>query len=490
MSDSTHDAKRRRRADVRARLRRLLRDFVESAAPNPYPAADAVADDVAPDWASVGRTLATRDVESLAERRARDVTRRRVASATGTVIADVAPPPAPTTDRRLTPLQSFAVTMHTAAGRVPRFVERVVSVAVDELADVVRRGTTGAALGLLLCLMVAAVRSRPALAQDAKIRDLTIAEGAAPIRLVGYGLAVGLDGTGDKGSNGGGMTVQSVVNALRNFNVQVPAEAMKMRNVAAVLVTAEVSPYLRSGGRFDVHVSSLGDARSLRGGILWMTPLVAEAGGRPLAVAQGTLVVSESTDPRDRAAAPTIETTVRMPSGGQLEADLPRPTFAGASRLLLKEPDIGTAAKIAAAINAALGPKSASVEDPGAVALTLPDSGDRAVALSKVRELSVRPERVARLVIDGRDGTVVAGGDMPIGEAVISRGIITLSIGGAAKTASDTANAFGDLRVPAGTSVQKIATALHAVQTPPAEIAAIFVALREVGALAAEVIVR
>ncbi len=105
----------------------------------------------------------------------------------------------------------------------------------------------------------------------------------------------------------------------------------------------------------------------------------------------------------------------------------------------------------------------------------------------------MRPERVARLVIDGRDGTVVAGGDMPIGEAVVSHGVITLTIGGAATgRPSDAANAFGepgDVR-RAGTSVQKIAAALHAVQTPPAEIAAIFVALREVGALAAEVIVR
>jgi flagellar P-ring protein precursor FlgI len=318
------------------------------------------------------------------------------------------------------------------------------------------------------------------------------------------------------------MTVQSVANLLRRFDVEVPPEVLRTRNVASVLVTAEVSPYLRSGGRFDVHVSSVGDARSLRGGVLWMTPLVAEAGGQPLAAAQGALLLSEAVDPRDRLAAPTVETTARLVSGGQLESDLPRPAFAGGTKLLLKEPDIGTAAKIAAAINGALGAKTATVEDPGAIALALPDSGDRAVLLARVRELSVRPERVARLVIDARDGTVVAGGDMTVGDAVVSHGAVTLTIGGApavadaaatngssaatpngtpngapngapnggAARAAEPATTPGDVRIPAGTSVQRVAAALHAVQTPPAEIAAIFGALKEAGALVADVVVR
>jgi flagellar P-ring protein precursor FlgI len=403
----------------------------------------------------------------------------------------------------------FPQTAHETWSVVPPRGERAVRLAIAELADAARRdgprptghGTRSSAAAMLIAVLLA-LPAVSASAQDARIRDLTIADGAAPIRLVGYGLAVGLDGTGDRasGSRGSGMTVQSVVNLLRNFNVEIPAEMMRTRNVAAVLVTAEVSPYLRSGGRFDVHVASLGDARSLRGGVLWMTPLVAEAGGKPMAAAQGALMLSEAADPRDRYAAPTVETSARLPNGGQLEADLPRPTFAGASRLLLKEPDVGTAAKIAAAINAALGPKTASVEDPGAVALTLPDSGDRAVLLAKVRELAVRPDRAARLVIDGRDGTVVAGGDLTVGEAVVSHGAVTLSIAGATPNAASPAAAPaargaeaqtpGDVRVAVGTSVQKVAAALHAVQTPAPEIAAIFLALREVGALSAEVIVR
>src|ERR1700755_1141391 len=122
----------------------------------------------------------------------------------------------------------------------------------------------------------------PLAAQDMiRIRDLTIEDKAIPVRLMGYGLVVGLDGTGDKASGGkqGGMTVNSVVNLLRRFGVQIPLDAMKTKNVAAVLVTAEVAPYLRAGGRFEIHVSSLGDARSLRGGVLWMTPMQADVGG-------------------------------------------------------------------------------------------------------------------------------------------------------------------------------------------------------------------
>src|SRR4051812_30150679 len=106
--------------------------------------------------------------------------------------------------------------------------------------------------------------------QEARIRDLTVEDKAVPVRLMGYGLVVGLDNSGDRvsGTKSGGMTVTSVVNLLRRFNIEVPADVVRMRNVAAVLVTAEVSPYLRPGGKFDVNIASLGDARSLRGGVL------------------------------------------------------------------------------------------------------------------------------------------------------------------------------------------------------------------------------
>ncbi|WP_309671643.1 flagellar basal body P-ring protein FlgI [Gemmatimonas sp.] len=336
--------------------------------------------------------------------------------------------------------------------------------------------------GLLLLPVMARAQN------DVKIRDLTSAEGALPVRLVGYGLAVGLDGTGDRAIGGqtAGPTIQSVINILRRFNIEVPADLIRMRNVAAVLVTAEVSPYLRAGGRFEVNVASMGDARSLRGGTLYMTPLVADASGAPLASAQGSLLVS------DGGAAtrymPSHETSARIPTGGVLEADLPRPAIVATSRLLLREPDLGTATRIAIAINATYGDKTATVEDEGSVIVTLPDSVQKPTALARIRDLAVKPESRPRIIIDGKDGTVVAGGEMIVGSATVSHGAITLAIG--TETANDTTAIPGSVRLPAGIPVQRVASALHAVRTPPNEIAAIFAALREVGAITAEVIVR
>ncbi|HEX6039235.1 flagellar basal body P-ring protein FlgI [Longimicrobium sp.] len=319
------------------------------------------------------------------------------------------------------------------------------------------------------------------------MRDLTVADGAVPVRLVGYGLVVGLDGTGDRasGRSGAAHTVQSTVNLLRRFDVDVPAEVLQTRNVAAVLVTAEVSPYLRPGARFEVQVSSVGDARSLRGGVLWMTPLVADAGGPVFGTAQGA-VVSAVENERDRyARADQGGASVRVPGGGLVEGDLPRPSFAQSSRLLLREPNLGTAVRVAEAVNNAIGAGTATVEDPGSIALTVPQ-GEAAATLARIGELTVRPDRPARLVIDGRDGTVVAGGDLRVGEAVVSHGAITLTVGGT----GGGNGAEGAVRVAAGTPVQDVAAALHAVNAPAAEIAAIFQSLREVGALSAEVVVR
>jgi len=320
-----------------------------------------------------------------------------------------------------------------------------------------------------------------------RIGDLTIQESAVPVRLVGYGLVVGLDGTGDRPAGGstGGHTVQSVANLLRRFDVEVPPSVLRMRNVAAVLVTAEVSPYLRPGGRFDINVSSVGDARSIRGGVLWMTPLISDVGATPVATAQGPLMISDGGGARGSY---TVETTARIPSGGLLEASLPRVEFASASRLLLREPDLATANRVATAINAELGGGMAAVEDPGSVALSLPDDPvARVEMLTRVNDIRITASRPTRIVIDSRDGTVVAGGDLAVGEAVVSHGLVTLSIGGGGAGGG---GGPGALQVPAGTSAQEIASALHAFDTPPSEIAAIFASLSEIGALAAEVVIR
>lgn len=318
-----------------------------------------------------------------------------------------------------------------------------------------------------------------------RIRDLTIQDKAVPVRLMGYGLVVGLDGSGDRASGGkqGGMTVNSVVNLLRRFGIQLPVEALKIRNVAAVLVTAEVSPYLRAGGRFEIHVSSVGDARSLRGGVLWMTPLMADVGGDPVATAQGAVLMADI----GRESSSSIENSARIPEGGLLEADLPRPQFASTNSLLLREPDVTMATRIANAINKELGDGTATVDDPGAVSLKLKDEKDgHAATIARIQDLRVQPQRVARLIIDGRDGTIVGGGDLTVGEATVSHGGITITIG----TNDTTAAPPGNVRLAAGTPVTRVAAALHAVQAPPSEIAAIFESLRAIGAITADVEIR
>ncbi len=337
------------------------------------------------------------------------------------------------------------------------------------------------AVGLLVATAVAAG------GQEARIRDLTVSGGDVPVRLMGYGLVVGLDGTGDRviGGFSAGHTVRSVANLLRRFNIEVPEHLLRTRNVAAVLVTAETSPYLRPGGRFDVHVASVGDATSLRGGVLWATPLQAGPSEAPVATAQGPLIVAEATPTSGGYA---VETSAVLPDGGVLEVSLPAPDFDAATTLYLREPDLATAARIAEAINAALGGGAAEVADPGAVTLNLPDDPQRTrpQQLADIGALTVVPERSAEVVIDSRAGTVIAGGDITIGEAVVSHGAMTLAIGAEAATSP----VPGDLRMPAGATVQEVAAALHGVAAPPQAIAAVFESLRAVGALTAKVTVR
>ncbi len=344
------------------------------------------------------------------------------------------------------------------------------------------------AVGVLALMLTDATISRLGAQEMIRVRDLTIEDKAVPVRLMGYGLVIGLDGSGDRSSGGkaGGMTVNSVVNLLRRFGIQLPVEALKTRNVAAVIVTAEISPYLRSGGRFEVHVSSVGDARSLRGGVLYQTPLQSDAASEPVATAQGAVLMADLGGKGGTA----IENSARIPTGGLLEVDLPRPQFATSSKLLLREPDVTMATRIATAINKEMGDGSATVEDPGSIALSFKDSKtDKATQLARIQDMRVQPQRIARLIIDGRDGTIIAGGDITIGEATVSHGGITLSIGAADSTASAGAKT-GNVYMAPGTPVTRVAAALHAVQVQPQEIAAIFESLRSIGAISAEIVIR
>jgi len=339
------------------------------------------------------------------------------------------------------------------------------------------------ALALALALLVAAAVP----AHAARVADLTRRPGDVPRRLVGYGLVVGLDGTGDRSfavAGGNTPTVRSVVNVLRRFGIEVPSERLRARNVAAVLVTAEVSPWLRSGGRFDVQVSALGDATSLDGGTLWMTPLQPGPDAEPVASAQGTLELPQ--DPAQRGRWAAQSNRGRVADGGVLETDPPA-ADPPVARLNLRQPDARVADRIAKAIDAAFGAGTARVEDPGAVALDASKAGDGGLVtwLAAIDTVTVSVEAPARVVLSKRDGTVVAGGDLRVSAAVVTHRGLTLRIGGAGGAGSE-----GLVDVPADAPVRDVVAGLHAAGATADDLIAVLGALQAAGALAAEVVVR
>lgn len=321
-----------------------------------------------------------------------------------------------------------------------------------------------------------------------RVGDLVTAPGNVPRRLIGYGLVVGLEGTGDRSfgnATGGTQTVRSIANALRRFGLEVPAERLRPRNVAAVIVTAEASPYLRAGGRFEVQVSSIGDATSLRGGVLWITPLLSDVDQDPVATAQGALLGADE----DVRQAGRRGNSARIPEGGVLEVD-PSQVAGLTPRLLLRKPGLATAQRVAEAINAALGDSVAKVDDPGSITLNPGGpAGDNLIGLlAAVDTIPVRMMPDARIMIDARSGTVVSGGAARVASAVLSHKGLTLRIGVAPPDSGT--GVPGLLTVGEGATVQEVAAGLHAAGAKPQEIAAMFLALREVGALSAEVVVR
>jgi flagellar P-ring protein precursor FlgI len=268
---------------------------------------------------------------------------------------------------------------------------------------------------------------------------------------------------------------------------------MRIRNVAAVLVTAEISPYLRAGGRFEVQVAALGDATSLRGGVLWMTPLLTDPNQPPVATAQGALLVASDGTGRISSRQGNAG---RIADGGLLELDLPAPALPGQVRLALRSPDLRAASRIAAAISAVHGDTSARVEDAGSIRLNPGAQRADSVAtwLAAIDTLPVLVVETARVVIDGREGTVVVGGEVRIGPATVSHRGLTVRVGGpppdssAAQPAGSDSLSAGMVRAGAGASVQELVAGLHAAGAR--DVAAIFDALRAAGALRAEVVVR
>lgn len=287
-----------------------------------------------------------------------------------------------------------------------------------------------AAVVVLLGVVAAGSPAHAVVAGGARIKDIARVQGNRSHALVGYGVVTGLAGTGDAPSNRA--TRQTLSNVLARFDLTLPPEAISSRNAAVVLVSANLQNFVRQGDAIDVTVTSMGDARSLVGGSLLLTPLKGPD-NRTYVLAQGPLTVGgyryEANGTVGQKNHPTVAT---IPGGGFVEVAPPAPDLAQTDvfAVSLLEPDYTNAARIADAINVALGAGTALARDPDAVDVRIPAAyRNRFVELMRVIEsLEIAPDFRARVVVNERTGTVVSGADVRIAQAAISYGDLRISI--------------------------------------------------------------
>lgn len=261
-----------------------------------------------------------------------------------------------------------------------------------------------------------------------RIKDLARIDGVRENSILGYGLVVGLSGTGDSSRNQA--TLQSVSNMLREFGLQVPPSGINSRNVAAVLVTAELPGIVRVGDRIDVNVSAIGDARSLTGGTLLMTPLL--GGDREIyATAQGPLAVGGYRFEQNGNSRQKNYPTAGTISSGAIAERSVTPDISGndgAIDLLLHDPDYTTAVRVASTVASNIPGFVAYPIDSGRVRVQLPGSGTAVGAIARLESLAVEPDIKARVVVNERTGTVVSGGNVWISDVTITHGDIKVAI--------------------------------------------------------------
>lgn len=364
---------------------------------------------------------------------------------------------------------------------------------------------------LFFAFLLALAVVQAAAAGPVRIKDLVEFDGVRGNDLVGYGLVVGLDGTGD-GLRNAPFTEDIMTNILERLGVNVTGEQFRPKNVAAVFVTATLPPFSRTGSQIDVTISAIGDAQSLLGGTLIMTPLNA-ADGQIYAVAQGTIIAGGAVAEGDGARVTRgVPTAGVIPSGARVEREI---DFELSSltdmRLALRDADFTTAARIEQAINADFGRRVATMMDSGTVSLNVAQTRMRSVAhaLGRIENISVEPERKARVVVDQRSGTIVMGDDVRISRVAVSQGNLTLRIQEqplavqpnpfaegetvvVPRTAVDIQDDEGTglAEVPDGASLSEVIAGLNALGVAPRDMIDILKSIKAAGALHAEFVVR
>ncbi len=342
-----------------------------------------------------------------------------------------------------------------------------------------------------------------------RVKDLVDVEGIRDNMLVGYGLVVGLNGSGDSLRNAP-FTQQSLQTMLERLGVNTRGEQMQTKNVAAVMVTANLHAFAGQGTRIDVSVSALGDAKSLQGGTLLVTPLFG-ADGNIFALAQGPVAVGGFTA-QGAAATVTrgVPTAGRIANGAIVEREI-NFNLAGAQnlRLSLRNPDLTTASRIADAVNRYIGMNVAVTADPSTVNLSIPASYPKGVVglLADVEQLKVDPDDVAKVIIDEQSGVIVMGSDVRISTVAIAQGNLTIRVEetpqvsqpspfsqtGTTTTVPRTSIQIDDSKgnrmavLQTGVSLQKLVDGLNALGVGPRDIISILQAIKAAGALQAEI---
>ncbi|MDN5870097.1 MAG: flagellar basal body P-ring protein FlgI [Nitrococcus sp.] len=346
-----------------------------------------------------------------------------------------------------------------------------------------------------------------------RIKDLAMVAGVRANQLVGYGLVVGLDGTGDRTTQTP-FTVQSVRAMLAAQGIQISvnrARSMQLKNVAAVMVTAELPAFTKPGQKIDVTVSSLGNAKSLRGGNLLMTPLKG-ADGNVYAMAQGSLLVSGfgASGKDGSKIVVNIPSTGRIPDGATVERSVPSPFAMGQSIVLnLHTPDFTTAKRVAEQINDTLGAGTAKALDAVSIKVRAPREANQRVSfVAFLENLKVTPgEAPARVIVNARTGTIVIGSHVRVQPAAITHGSLTVTISENPAVSQPlpfskgqtVINAQSDVQITEeqkpmflfapGTELSAIVKAVNRVGASPSDLVAILQALKRAGALRAELIV-
>jgi len=361
-----------------------------------------------------------------------------------------------------------------------------------------------AAITLVSLVLVGGLTASAAQAQ-VRIKDIANFEGVRENQLVGYGLVVGLAGTGDSLRNSP-FTQRSIEGMLERLGVgSLNDEDMRTENTAAVMVTAMLPPFARRGSTIDVVVSSMGDAKSLRGGTLVVTPLTG-ADGEIYGVAQGPISVAGfAAQGQNATLVEGVPTVARIENGATVENEV---EFDFASldtlRLSLRTPDFTTATRVETAINDLMGPKAAEVLDSGSIEIDPPKGVNISRFIAQIESLEVKPDAIAKVVIDARSGTIVIGADVRINQVAISQGGLTVIVRETAKVVPAEPFTLADATIVPETeisavekpaqfailegdvSLQRLVDGLNAIGVTASQTISILQAIKAAGALHAD----